>query len=108
MDATLTSIYNFQVRHSRIIYIHIYINTYIYIYISDCEVYATPWGQQKAVTCACLLSSQSVSSNMSCSKFWEPKLYPDRQTYSQNKARQFFSQVLMAPSFVLLMSVLHR
>ena len=44
---------------------------------------------------------------MTCKKFWEHKIYPDSQLHSRNEARQFFSQVLMAPPCVLLMSTLH-
>jgi len=74
----------------------------------DCEVHATPSGQERASTCAYLVTSVSVSSNMSCSKFLETKLYPDRQIYSRNKARKLSSQVVIAASFLLLMSNLHK
>lgn len=48
-----------------------------------------------------------MSLNMSCSKFLEPKQYPDCQTYSQNKSHNLSSQVVIVASFVLLMSTLH-
>jgi hypothetical protein len=40
--------------------------------------------------------------------FIESRLYPDRQTYSRNKARKLSSQVVMAASFELLLSTLHK
>jgi hypothetical protein len=67
---------------------------------SDCEVHVTPSGLQMASTCAYLLTSLSVSSNMCCSKFLAPTLYPDRQTYRRIKARKLSSQVVTAASFV--------
>ena len=68
----------------------------------------TPHHQGSIETCAYLLTSLAISSNMICSKFLEPRFYPDRQRYSRNKVPKLSSQVVIAASFVLLMSVLHK
>jgi hypothetical protein len=75
---------------------------------SDCEVHVTPWGQQRASAYAYLVTSLSMSSNMSYSKCLEPKLYPYRHIYGRNKARKLSSQVVIAASFLLLVSNLHK
>ena len=75
-----------------------------YAKMSVFQVIARFTSQQKASTCAYVLTGLTMSSNMSCSKFFKPKLYPDRQPYSRNKARTLASQVVIAVSFMLPLS----
>ena len=49
-----------------------------------------------------------MSSNIRCSRFLEPKLYPRHQLYIRNKAQKLSSQMVIVTSFVLSLSAVHK